>query len=271
MSFKLKRNFTNEQRHYCCESRKAPRKVKNIIMMQHRIPSPKVLCGPSIHLHLQNKTKKEKKRRKATCKIVVLLWVSRSMFWTSIHKLKTKKHDTSSSTKETCYEILTGEQLFFSSHHNDKKKKKRKEGKKEEKGVLLCSSNFLALMTSLKQFVFWSPQKTNCFKIKKPNKKWAENIATQNKSCMTKIATTRELCGCQKVGKHHHTQRKWTQRARGRERNPLPNNVKLCKTEHNLYLSTKLQVTRPHLTPNSFLFVGGRECTSRKPFNGPWL
>lgn len=225
------------------------------------------------------KTKQnKKKRRKATCKKVVLLWVSRSMFWTSIHKLKTKKHDTSSSTKETCYEILTGEQLFFSSHHNHKKrKKKRKEGRKEEKGVLLCSSNFLALMTSLKQFVFWSPQKTNCFKIKKPNKKWAENIATQNKSCMTKIATTRELCGCQKVGKHHHTQRKWTQRARGRERNSLPNNVKLCKTEHNLYLSTKLQVTRPHLTPNSFLFVGGRwgergrECTSRKPFNGPWL
>jgi hypothetical protein len=39
---------------------------------------------------------------------------------------------TSSSTKETCYEILTGEQLFFSSHHNHKKKKKkRKEGRKE--------------------------------------------------------------------------------------------------------------------------------------------
>jgi hypothetical protein len=74
---------------------------------------------------------------------------------------------------------------------------------------------------------------------------------------MTKIATTKELCGCQKVGKHHHTQRKWTLRARGRERNSLPNNVKLCNAEHTLYLSTKLQVTRPHLTPNSFLFVGG--------------
>jgi hypothetical protein len=72
MSFKVKRNFTNEQRHYCCESRKTPSKVKNIIMMQHRIPSPKVSCGPSIPLHLQNK-KKKKKRRKATCKKVVLL------------------------------------------------------------------------------------------------------------------------------------------------------------------------------------------------------
>jgi hypothetical protein len=68
MSFKLKRNFTNEQRHYCCESRKAPRKVKNIIMMQHRIPSPKVLCGPSIHLHLQNKTKKKKIEEKQPAK-----------------------------------------------------------------------------------------------------------------------------------------------------------------------------------------------------------
>jgi hypothetical protein len=51
---------------------KAPRKVKNIIMTQHRIPSPKVLCGPSIPLRLQNE-KKKKKRRKATCKKVVLL------------------------------------------------------------------------------------------------------------------------------------------------------------------------------------------------------
>jgi hypothetical protein len=126
--------------------------------------------------------------------------------------------------------------------------------------VLLCSSDFLALITGLKQFVFWSPQKTNCFKIKKkPNKKWAENRATQNKSFRTKIATTRELCGCQKVGRHHHTQRKRTQGARGRERNSLPNNVKLCNAEQILYLSTKLQVTRPHLTPNSFLFFWGGE------------
>jgi hypothetical protein len=79
---------------------------------------------------------KKKKRRKATCKKAVLLWVSRSMFWTSIHKLKTKKHDTSSSTKETCYEILTGEQLFFSSHHNHKKKKKKK--RKEERKKSGC-------------------------------------------------------------------------------------------------------------------------------------
>jgi hypothetical protein len=83
---------------------------------------------------------------------------------------------TSSSTKETCYEILTGEQLFFSSHHNHKKKKKkrkegRKEGRKEEKGVFLCSSNFLALITGLKQFVFSSPQKTNCFKVLKTKQK----------------------------------------------------------------------------------------------------
>jgi hypothetical protein len=68
MSFKLKRNFTNEQRHYCCESRKAPSKVKNIIMMQHRIPSPKVLCCPTIPLTFKTTKKKKKKKRKQPAK-----------------------------------------------------------------------------------------------------------------------------------------------------------------------------------------------------------
>jgi hypothetical protein len=71
---------------------------------------------------------------------------------------------TSSSTKETCYEILTGEQLFFSSHHNHKKKKKRKEGRKEgRKGGASLQLQFSGFDHRLKTIGLWITSKNKLF------------------------------------------------------------------------------------------------------------